>query len=520
MNKQILDLLDVPDEILLIIFNKLGSFDVLYSLLNSTHRLDHIARNTHYSKSINFSIELSDGQICAIDSDKLHRFCIEILPQIHDQIQIMTLETTNIERILLATQFPNLHTLTLVGFSPDALLNYFTENSSIIHLLKEQIKYLTIKIRNQMFNDKSLTYVCEHILLICQKCTYLDINQSRMIRFSRFTLNDYSQNICYSSYLHTLNIYVKTFDDCLYLLDGRLKNLSSFTVRVTCIERSSIITDSREQLPHLKELSFECHRFTVAYDCRIVRLLHRMINLKKLTCSFYIIRLKVIDGVDLYGRILCHMLNLDQFLFDICTIMPTCKANNFLSTNDIEKTFINWKYSQVGCSIDRFSNGNTYCHIYSIPFQMTYFMYLTNSIQNHSFQFVINLTLYDTRPFEYEFFQWISKAIPLLKYLTLDNFLPQIEKVENQLCISYNHLIRLRFTRAHIDYVYQFLCHRKAYVPKLSILKIQYHKLVSVTNNFTNVITQINCSQLKELLFDEIIVYPEHFYHYFPCLIK
>ncbi|CAF1478142.1 unnamed protein product [Adineta steineri] len=456
MNNRIINLLDLPDEILLIIFNKLGSFYVLYSLLNSIQRLDLIARSIHYSKSINFSIELSDGQVSTIDSDKLHRFCVEILPQIHDHIQIITLETTSIERILLAAQFPNLNTLVLVGFSPDILSSYFTEKSPIIHLLKEQIKFITLKIRNELFNDISYTYVCERILSVCEKCTYLDINQSEMVRFSRFSIDDHSQNICYSSYLHTLIIRVKTFDDCLFLLDGRLKSLSSLTVRVSFIERLSIITDSR----------------------------------------------------------------VNKFLFHICTIMPTYQTNNFLSTNDIQNTFINWKYSQVGCSIDRFSNGITYCHIYSIPFQMTNFMYLTNSIRNDYFQFVINLTLYDTRPFEYDFFQWMSKAIPLLRYLTLSNFLPQVKKLENQSCIPYNRLVRIRFTRAHIDYIYQFLCHTKAYVPQLSILKIQYDKLVTITNNFTNVTTQINCSQLKQLLFDEIIVYPEHFHDYFPCLTK
>ncbi|CAF1439677.1 unnamed protein product [Adineta steineri] len=520
MSNRIINLLDLPDEILLIIFNKLGSFYVLYSLLNSTQRLDLIARSIHYSKSINFSTELSDGQVSTIDSDKLHRFCVEILPQIHDHIQIITLETTSIERILLAAQFPNLNTLVLVGFSPEILSSYFTEKSPIIHLLKEQIKFITLKIRNEMFNDISYTYICERVLSVCEKCTYLDIKQSEMVRFSRFSIDDYSQNICYSSYLHTLIIRVRTFDDCLFLLDGRLKSLSSLTVRVSFIERLSIITDSREQLFHLKEFSLECPRFSTAYDCRIVRLLHRMINLNKLTLSFYIIRLKVIDGIDLNEKILCHMLDLDKFLFHICTIMPTYQTNNFLSTNDIQNTFINWKYSQVGCSIDRFSNGITYCHIYSIPFQMTNFMYLTNSIRNDYFQFVINLTLYDTRPFEYDFFQWMSKAIPLLRYLTLSNFLPQVKKLENQSCIPYNRLVRIRFTRAHIDYIYQFLCHTKAYVPQLSILKIQYDKLVTITNNFTNVTTQINCSQLKQLLFDEIIVYPEHFHDYFPCLTK
>ncbi|CAF1051210.1 unnamed protein product [Adineta steineri] len=70
---------------LLIIFDKLGSVDVLYSLFE----IDKL------------SIELSDGQISTIDSDKLHRLCAEIC----DHIQIMTLEITSIKCILLRNVF-------------------------------------------------------------------------------------------------------------------------------------------------------------------------------------------------------------------------------------------------------------------------------------------------------------------------------------------------------------------------------------------------------------------------------
>ena len=234
----------------------------------------------------------------------------------------------------------------------------------------------------------------------------------------------------------------------------------------------------------------------------------------------------MIDGLDLNERILRYMSNLETFVFDIGTIMPICQSNDFLLTNDLQSTFINWKYSEVSCSIDHLSEASIFCHIFSIPFRMTHFTYLTNNIRNHHFQFVFILTLYDfTRPFEYDFFQWMSRAIPLLKYLTLKNLTPQVKKsIEEKSCIlstiSYNHLVRIRFTHAHIDYVYQFLCHTKAYVPQLDVLKIQYNKLVTVTNNFTNAATQINCSQLKQLLFNETIVYPEHFHKYFPCLTK
>jgi len=118
------------------------------------------------------------------------------------------------------------------------------EESLTAHLLKEQIKSMTVKIRNEMFNDESYTDVYERILSNCPKCSYLDMDQSGAIRYYRLSFEDRSRKICYSSYLHTLFIYVKTFDDCLILLDGRLNNLSSLTVRMSRIETSPIITDS------------------------------------------------------------------------------------------------------------------------------------------------------------------------------------------------------------------------------------------------------------------------------------
>ena len=71
------------------------------------------------------------------------------------------------------------------------------------------------------------------------------MNQSGIIKYSKISFNNGSQKMFYSSYLRTLSIHVRTLKDCLCLLDGRLKNLSSLTVRVFIIEKLSTITDSQ-----------------------------------------------------------------------------------------------------------------------------------------------------------------------------------------------------------------------------------------------------------------------------------
>ncbi len=266
-----------------------------------------------------------------------------------------------------------------------------------------------------------------------------------------------------------------------------------------------------------------CYLPTNAYDREILPLLRRMPNLNSLTLNLHIKRFKVIDGIHLNEKILRHMSHLNTFIFHICTIMLTSKTNLFLSKNDIQNTFLNWKYSSINSCIDYYIDGYTLCHIYSTPFKMTRFIFLTNSFydSDHHLEYVIDLTLYDARPFEHDFFQWISRAFPLLKYLKINNFIPQKNKYQIESSkISYLYLIRLKLFHAHIDYAEQFLHHTNAYVPRLHTVAIQYKKLATVTNNFTNDKTRFNCGQLKHLVFGRLLDYPEHFYPYFPSLIE
>ncbi|CAF4463488.1 unnamed protein product, partial [Rotaria sp. Silwood2] len=71
--------------------------------------------------------------------------------------------------------------------------------------------------------------------------------------------------------------------------------------------------------------------------------------------------------------------------------MLTLETNYFLSTNDIQNTFSNLKYSPVNFCIDYFLGDYTYCYIYSISFKMIRFNCLTTSFRGHHFQFVIDL---------------------------------------------------------------------------------------------------------------------------------
>lgn len=102
-------LMDLPDEIIMLICGKLNNVDVLYSLLDVNARLDRILHDGMFTKKIALAQTFSSKK--EIDEKLLDRFCLEILPKIHHQIQQLSVDSLTMERIFLAVDYPNLHQL-------------------------------------------------------------------------------------------------------------------------------------------------------------------------------------------------------------------------------------------------------------------------------------------------------------------------------------------------------------------------------------------------------------------------
>jgi hypothetical protein len=127
----------------------------------------------------------------------------------------------------------------------------------------------------------------------------------------------------------------------------------------------------------------------------------------------------------------------------------------------------------------------------------------------------------DQRPFEHDFFYWIANAFPKLRTLIVNNLESQERKQSNDKPndqFHYPNLVFVVVRFAHTDYINQFLRDEYTHISQPFALSIEYEKLLTVTNNFTNDATRINCSQINCLLIHKPIVYPESFYLYFPLL--
>jgi len=108
----------MPDEVLLIILNKLNNIDVLYSLLDINNgRLNILAQENTFTNILKF---VSIDDISLID-----RFRIDILQRIHYNGKCFIFDSVFMERILVAN-YPNLTELEIFHLQQEIALSYFT----------------------------------------------------------------------------------------------------------------------------------------------------------------------------------------------------------------------------------------------------------------------------------------------------------------------------------------------------------------------------------------------------------
>lgn len=253
MNQSKVHLFDLPDEILLFILKKLDKTDVLYSLLDvNNHRLDALAQDRQFTNALN--LVLTDWRI-------LDRFCNDILPRIHRNVEHVILEAPSMQRILLAGNYPKLSQLKLYKFSQGTVLQSLRSkflwpssltsrldhlaDSRFAHIFKQQITDLILVFNeNEAFVAVLKDYTVDiyaPILTLFENLQHLSIHGSSIAAYPGLSLCDLPAHTFSSSVLTKLCVNVSTFDDCLYLLDGRLTQSTIFIVRIYDIDTSSTI---------------------------------------------------------------------------------------------------------------------------------------------------------------------------------------------------------------------------------------------------------------------------------------
>ncbi|CAF2819760.1 unnamed protein product [Rotaria sp. Silwood2] len=314
----------------------------------------------------------------------------------------------------------------------------------------------------------SATNICNHILTVFTSLIYLTLYESSYKKRVPLLFDDAFLPTFRSSTLLKLKIRVQCFDDCLYLLDGRFNQLHTLCIDLVHIHQPDQIKN-QGNLPNLKCFSLSCNLETNYYDELILPLLHRMSNLEQLDLYVAIfIDTTFIDGNHLKKNIINRMSRLNQFKFYIRSFMHIRNQVNFPSTEDIQRTFIDFpnNNNNIISYVDYFSEAKqSQCHIYSYPSFMPYYENITNNFPGGLFKYVRVVSLFDEHPFEHEFFLRIQESFPFMEQLSVANYKSQNYKQSyesnndnrNLSLIEYSFLGELVILNVHDDYIEQFL---------------------------------------------------------------
>ncbi|CAF2834070.1 unnamed protein product [Rotaria sp. Silwood2] len=421
------------------------------------------------------------------------------------------------ERILLTTDYPNLIELEIHNFHEEIALNYFTNKSSVRSIFQEQITNLILINNDECTRTCSSNYTAEiyaHILTFFKNLKILRIIEPSIVSYPPLSLCYLPSTTFSSSILTHLYINVQTFDDCLCLLDGRLKQLTTLFVTVCCVFNSSRIIHNMNKLSNLKCFSLKMFYEFQPYD-RIASLFRH--------------RNSVIDGTYIQHDIFDCMPKLHSFTFYICTYVETVDLSYKLSSEDIQQTLINIGLQDVTSIINYVCDSRAACSIFSLPFQFDYLKDFGNKFPNIVFSYVTYLHVKDNDPFRHEFFVRITKSFPLLKDLCIYNVRSSLsvdlmiftsDNCQLYSTIEYSHLTTLDLSCAHREYVEQFLNETKIYMPCLMELLVKLDDLIVVTKNFTRNETRRNCTKVKTLFILPPRLHVEGLCDYFPSLYK
>ncbi|CAM4934982.1 unnamed protein product [Rotaria socialis] len=107
--------------------------------MDVNQRLNRIVHDTIFTRDLCFLECLPDNKISSPLSDLiLDRFCSEILPEIGHRIKTLHLERTSMERIIHATNYPNLNSLSLCHIDSEVAMSLFDgKRFSLINFILE-----------------------------------------------------------------------------------------------------------------------------------------------------------------------------------------------------------------------------------------------------------------------------------------------------------------------------------------------------------------------------------------------
>ncbi|CAF1415693.1 unnamed protein product [Rotaria sp. Silwood1] len=526
LSKDNVQLLDLPDEIILTIMNKVKPRVLLLCSIIAigNNRLEQLALDKCQAIDLTCNyFQLQDQSLFQ------QRFYSHVMPRIFNNIQSLTLYIQHLPDIVSFAEknsdriFPNLTHLKIMIFkrnpktSTSYILGYGIYSIFRHYPLVSTVPNL-IRLTGSS-NGKILSSFCSSTLI--PSIISFELDDDCVLPH---VSNDYYLFFPQSIQLSHIQITLCYVDDCICLLKQLGPQLYSLIVSIVYVDSTTTCIISKISLilcPNLKQLTMKIYRNFDDYKKCIVPLLQRLSNVEYLTLLLAIGETgdtpnHFIDGYDLENDIISYMPHLYQFNFHIRSILQNAPH---IELDTIRQSFFRRQQQSVDCTIDYFNNNYGQCQIYSLPFIGTCLEFISNRFPlfdtTNTFCMVTMLLLFDDiKPFESVFFERIARALPHLKILEVFNKLEQQEKITATINnLKFTHLTTLILFDIHMDYAEQLLC--RTCLPCLNELAIRNDILLAIIAQNQHQ-TIDNCSRVEQLrtsepLYDSLNVLRNYF---------
>ncbi|CAF1440394.1 unnamed protein product [Adineta steineri] len=291
MNDSIIQLNDLPDEILMMIFGKLWNVRVLYSLIGINRKLDRIACDPVFTRYLQLMNGISDNSVGQLPEIVLNRFCSHVLPKIHHHIRRLDLESSTMERILSTANYPNLHQLVLLNLHAKTAACLFTTQLYVCLSDLTDCLYLLDGRFSQLHTLR--------VYIVCEKSTRVIIdNKDKLPNLERFSLDHRSGTDLYDNLivpllqrminLEELDLYL-TISGKQTVVDGtdlkkNILNYMSQLKKFSFSIRSNIYLNNEINLPSNDDIQ---NTFKDFKDNEIISYVHNFSRIKYIECRIF-----------------------------------------------------------------------------------------------------------------------------------------------------------------------------------------------------------------------------------------
>ncbi|CAF5007940.1 unnamed protein product, partial [Rotaria socialis] len=197
------NIFDLSDELLLYIFNKLHTIELLYSLVNVNQRFDRLVLDPFYTHHLDLTVRPLRYYTSPVKTQIFDRIRTQVLPRIHQKLNKITVDPLSMECILGTIYYSELNSLSLVNFQSETLLQHLTGDTILIRLLTGQVTHLVIDINDEISEISGGNKLNMFALIISISKCLIDLTFTERIRISFSNLPSTS---CVSSTLTKLKI--------------------------------------------------------------------------------------------------------------------------------------------------------------------------------------------------------------------------------------------------------------------------------------------------------------------------